>query len=241
VFFFAYFLSYRELLSLGLSVTCIYTGLEESKSFQPYIQQGRPPSSPSPLNPQIVTPLPSNQDERSIAYMENMERVKLLFAKIRKRGSPSEVEALIKILPQLLLDLFHPEVALSFIMGEFIRQIDGAGYPEMIAVVIQKIFTICKEIKQHHLVIHWVLLCLKNFMQLRSKDSSIWALTCLLLAASDDSLSRAFFQEIAKEICIDEDIFIYSVSQFYNYQESRPSSLCYDRPFHLFAFLIGFK
>jgi len=81
-----------------------------------------------------------------------------------------------------------------------------------------KIFTICKEIKQHHLVIHWVLLCLKNFMQLRSKDSSIWALTCLLLAVSDDSLSQAFFQEIAKEICIDEDIFIYSVSQFYNYQ-----------------------
>jgi hypothetical protein len=71
--------------------------------------------------------------------MDNMERIKLLFAKVNRTAFPYEVQALIRIIPTLLFDLFNEEQALSFILGEFVRQLNGPGYPELIAIIIFKV------------------------------------------------------------------------------------------------------
>jgi hypothetical protein len=83
--------------------------------------------------------------------MDNMEGVKLLLSKLRRKGFPHEIEAMIKyvpsrllliviirVLPLLLVDLFNMEQALSLIFGEFVKHL-SQGCPELLAMVIHKV------------------------------------------------------------------------------------------------------
>lgn len=38
---------------------------------------------------------PQNSNERPLAYIENMERMQMIFSKVYRKGFPHEVEALI--------------------------------------------------------------------------------------------------------------------------------------------------
>jgi len=86
------------------------------------------------------------EENRPLAYMDNMERMQLIFSKTYRRGFPYEVAALFQVLPSLLLDLFDIDQALSMLFQTFMKHPED--YPELILFLIFKIFDIARSQKK---------------------------------------------------------------------------------------------
>jgi huntingtin len=115
--------------------------------------------------------------------------------------------------------LFKLEAALSFILGEFLRQISIGPHPELVALVISELFAIARDNYDQAAVIHWIQICLSTFVQMQPTEHGLWALTCLFLSSSTNWNHRVLFKEIARSVTLDEELFLIAATDFYRNQK----------------------
>lgn len=97
-----------------------------------------------------------------------------------------------RILPLVLLDLFNLEQSLSLVFGEFQAQLRG-GYPELIAILLDKVISLARKQDHQETVENWTLICLNNFLQIKPIETALWALTYIFLSASIDDKLRSLY------------------------------------------------
>jgi len=181
--------------ALGLMLTCMYTGDKSERTANVLLESGT-------------------------VQMDNIERVKILFAKLHS-GFVVEAEVVAKLIPRLLVDFFAQEQAMSLILGEFVRT-SQQQRPELVANIL---FDVIEEYRcdteKWDVVIHWISLCLKNFIQMEPIVYSLWAMSCLFICVSDNLVLRKLYPEIANDSSrVDEDLFLAAAVEFYTNQTS---------------------
>ena len=170
-------------LLIGLMVTCMYTsGLK--------------------LNEQI--PLES---EKNNSYMENFERMKILFIKFRE-SLGVKTSLIERLIPHLLRDFFSVDQILSLMFGEFLKSHHAC--PKNTSILL---FNVCKMLHIQGFsdkVTTWTVMCLNNIIQLRNKISTqslLWALSCIFVSAVNIDWSWPLLQFLSDSVEGDIDIF----------------------------------
>ncbi|PRP81029.1 hypothetical protein PROFUN_11181 [Planoprotostelium fungivorum] len=181
----------QSMITLSLLVTCIYSEEGHDKR---------------------------DDKNRPIHHMDNTERMKLCFAKMEGRAFPNEKEALLKVIPLLLQDLFNDEESLCFLLAEFEKQMSSGIHPQCTALVIFEMFHWMMGRGQHAGVVSWIHIFLPKYLDLSSKNMSVWAITCILLAASQHRQHRAVFQEVVVSADVSDELLFMALEDFYGAQ-----------------------
>ncbi|XP_055988635.1 huntingtin isoform X2 [Sorex fumeus] len=190
---------HRALAALGLMLTCMYTGKEK-------ISPGRAPE-PSPASP----------DSESVIVA--MERVSVLFDRIRK-GFPCEARVAARILPQFLDDFFPPQDVMNKVIGEFLS--NQQPYPQFMATVVYKVFQTLHNTGQSSMVRDWVMLSLSNFTQRTPVAMAVWSLSCFFISASTSPWVSAILPHVVSRMGkleqVDINLFCLVATDFYRQQ-----------------------
>lgn len=129
--------------------------------------------------------------------MDNIERCKVLLGKL-KQGSEFEVEAISQILPQFLTDFFTIDQVMSLLLGELVRT-NQRGRPQILFQMLSKVFAIYHSHWDGNIssvILDWILMCLKNFLQLEPYLYSLWSISSLLLSISTTPLLQVCFSSL---------------------------------------------
>uniref|UniRef100_A0A673IMQ9 Huntingtin n=1 Tax=Sinocyclocheilus rhinocerous TaxID=307959 RepID=A0A673IMQ9_9TELE len=190
---------HRAMAALGLMLTCMYTGKEKGSP-------GRP-----------VDADPTAPDSESVIVA--MERVSVLFDRIRK-GFPSEVRVVSRILPQFLDDFFPLQDVMNKVIGEFLS--NQQPYPQFMATVVYKVFQTLHATGQSSMVRDWVLLSLSNFTQRTPVAMAMWSLSCFFVSASTSQWISALLPHVisrmGKSDTVDISLFCLVAMDFYRHQ-----------------------
>ncbi|XP_071947754.1 huntingtin-like isoform X2 [Antedon mediterranea] len=162
--------------ALGLLLTCLYTGEDHQQTDASTGQLGL-------------------QDPERLLVA--MERVTVLFDRIRK-GYPCEARIIAKVIPAFLHDFFPPQDVMNKVIGEFLS--NQQPHPQIIAMVVFKVFENLHRRDQAQLVQDWVLLSLSNFTQRTPIAMAVWSLTCFLISASINQWIRAFMPYVVSRM-----------------------------------------
>ncbi|XP_033121557.1 huntingtin-like [Anneissia japonica] len=163
--------------ALGLLLTCLYTG-----------EDNHQPTDESTGQLEL-------QDPEKL--LTAMERVTVLFDRIRK-GYPCEARIIAKVIPAFLHDFFPPQDIMNKVIGEFLS--NQQPHPQLIAMVVFKVFENLHRKDQVQLVHDWVLLSLSNFTQRTPIAMAVWSLTCFLISASTNQWIRAFMPYVVSRM-----------------------------------------
>ncbi|EGC29883.1 hypothetical protein DICPUDRAFT_95859 [Dictyostelium purpureum] len=161
----------------------------------------------------------SDPERNKFSRVNNMEKVKMLFDKIRLVSHFSyEAYVLSQVIPTVIIDLF-PSVdqLLSFILGEFLKQ--SKSNPKLMCQIISKVFDYLlendKDKTNQHLINYWIIICLQNFFQIQNPNHCLWALTYLFLTSSPLKSFKLLESEFASKIQTNEKLFLIIAAEFY--------------------------
>ncbi|ELR14180.1 HEAT repeat domain containing protein [Acanthamoeba castellanii str. Neff] len=173
------------LYSLGLMLTVMYT------------ERDSKPSKPHPAT--------SPTDRESRNEVRNIERVTILFSKLPSSSS-FETQAVIKVLPRVLVDFFRVEQALTLVIGEFVKAV-AKGAPSPVTHVLYK--------GHKQTLAQWILICAPNFTNIRQVTRSTWGLACLFLPLASERALRALFADVARMGYVPMDLFLLIAFHFF--------------------------
>jgi len=159
------------------------------------------PSSEFSNDPQAGPVRPTAEGE-----MSQLERIQTLFTSLRRGMFSQHTPALIEIMALLVVDVFKPDQALSFILGEFAKH---RSNHKAVAFIMNRVFELMKD---KELLVTWVSICSSSFLQRKTK--ALWSLTCVLLACSSSPLLHGLFPLVASTAKEDVDLFVLVCSEF---------------------------
>lgn len=180
------------LWATGLVLTCMYTGDKEEEEV--------------PKHSEIV-------------FMDKVERVKIMLA-ILRNGLSYEAEMVTRVLPRLLIDFFSIDQIMSLLLGEFMRT-TSRHRPELMVHVFHESMRLLmaeSSTASHRMgMVHWILICLSNILQLQPFSYSVWTLTCIFLSVIPGKRPAALYDEIASNLQeVDDRIFLWAAVEFYD-------------------------
>lgn len=185
------------LYSLGLMLTVMYT------------ERDSKPSKPHPAT--------SPTDRESRNEVRNIERVTILFSKLPSSSS-FETQAVIKVLPRVLVDFFRVEQALTLVIGEFVKAV-AKGAPSPVTHVLYKVFRQLVAQGHKQTLAQWILICAPNFTNIRQVTRSTWGLACLFLPLASERALRALFADVARMGYVPMDLFLLIAFHFFTLLE----------------------
>nr|XP_039263514.1 huntingtin-like [Styela clava]XP_039263521.1 huntingtin-like [Styela clava] len=190
--------SIRVLTSLNLTITCMYFRLMR------------------------VSEISSTEDETIESRLLSMERITLLFDKI-KCGFPQESIVLIHVLPLLLDSFFSTQDMMNKVIGEFVSSLHP--FPDLIATLLHHVFQILHSRGESAVVSEWVMLSLGNFTQRTPISTAIWCLTCIFVSASTNHWINSLLPIVLSEMHLPPseanfEKFYISAKDFYTNQLS---------------------
>lgn len=115
-----------------------------------------------------------------------MEKVSVLFDRLRVTMSRRESLIISKLVPSTLTDFFPPQDSLNKVIGELLSNVHNQLHPNLLAQVIFDTFDKFLSSNQSDIVHDWVLLSLASFVQLDPIETAIWYLNVFLLSASSN-------------------------------------------------------
>ncbi|KAK9679360.1 Huntingtin protein region [Popillia japonica] len=186
----------QSFLAIQLMITCMYIGdddderkgeeLSRTTSLRIKDRRTSPLSSSSLIESDDVV-MTKNPEH----LMRTIEKVSVIFERIR-RGLPlQDVEILSRILPHIIEDFFSPADILTKIVGEFLSP--QQKYPALLSRVLFVVFGKGIERSQLPLLQDWVVISLSNFTQTLSTGTAVWYLTCFFISTSENFWLRSVF------------------------------------------------
>eukprot|EP01092_Planopodium_desertum_P006194 TRINITY_DN25604_c0_g2_i1.p1 TRINITY_DN25604_c0_g2~~TRINITY_DN25604_c0_g2_i1.p1 ORF type:complete len:313 (-),score=26.95 TRINITY_DN25604_c0_g2_i1:145-1041(-) len=126
-----------------------------------------------------------SETDKASRNTENMEKIKVLFARLEGR-LPHVDTILLELIPQMLVDLFDVEQTIPILLGEFVNAVQKSKtqVPMLLArMVFRTLKLLCLK-GSANAVQEWVLMSLDNFFMIEQPQKKLWALSCLFLAAA---------------------------------------------------------
>jgi hypothetical protein len=114
------------------------------------------------------------------------------------------MQAVAKVVPQILEDFFTVDQIMSLVLGEFVRT-PLAGRPELMAHVLLKVL---RQLTVTSDVAKWIIMCLNNFLQMSPFRYCVWALTCLFIAASANAVLQVWYYARANACSLSLSLYL---------------------------------
>ncbi|KYQ92058.1 hd [Tieghemostelium lacteum] len=163
-----------------------------------------------------------NPPKQRYQRINNMEKVKMLFDKIKQVSHYSYENIILSdVIPVIILDLF-PSVdqILSFMLGEFLKQ--SKSNPKLICQILSNVFNLLLDVpdeqvkkSNQNLIYFWIIICLQNFFQIQNQSHCLWCLTFLFLTSSPNKLFKYLIPEFSSKIQSNEKLFLIVATEFF--------------------------
>merc|ERR1712110_562937 len=110
---------------------------------------------------------------------------------------------------------------LSLVLGEFVRT-KQSQRPQLVARVL---FDVIQQYQvdqpdKMNVVLKWICLCLKNFIQMEPLTYSKWAITCLFMTVSPSPALLALYEQVAEaypHAPLQDALFLHTALDFYRH------------------------